>query len=125
MWSLGSVLFFIATGNAPFKTRQEVSAAQDNTKRLECLQRDDLHRRMPLLWDLIERMSRFNPSDRISMHSALHHHPASWSASRLRQLIIDLVAAWNNRVRVIPCLIPLTNVHTVARSSSEHTTLLE
>lgn len=96
VWSLGCVLVFIATGDAPFKTDEEVRACRDEQQRIKFLSRNNLRASMPLLFDLVERMTRFEPDDRIKMDRALHH-PAVWSAQRVIAFIVDIVKAFNTR----------------------------
>lgn len=78
IWSLGCVLYFLEVNYAPFKTKEEVRASRDNTARLSFLQRDNIHLSHPLLFDLIERMTKYYPEQRISLKSAICH-PVTWS----------------------------------------------
>lgn len=104
IWSLGCVLYFIATKTAPFKTKRDVLNSKNEEERLKCLRRDNLHTLQPLLYDLVEKMTRYEPEARITLEDAALH-PATWSAAQLRRFITEMGDAANTKVSFLTALI--------------------
>lgn len=92
------VLYFVATKKAPFRTKREVLNSVNEEERLKCLRRDNLHVTSPLLFDLMERMTCYQPALRITLKDAALH-PCTWSAAELRRFIVELGNVANTRVR--------------------------
>ena len=109
-WSLGLVLYYIATnGQCPFDShRQAQQAVMDVSSGLvrQCLEKHGLQTRLPMLYDLIERLIR--PVQTRVPLSLIRCHPFLWSIGYRKNLIIDLANVSNLTARQKPP-VPGTN----------------
>lgn len=89
LWSLGQVLYSLGTdGQSIFLTADEVVAAQmDKLVYLRYLNRHGLQNKSPMLFDLVERMTRSSLEKRISIGS-VKFHPFLWNFATRKRLIM-------------------------------------
>lgn len=88
LWSLGLLIYFVATrGALPFASTEEVIAANKRgEKRGEYLDRHGLQKSQPMLFDLIERLIR--PMDTRFDLESLRCHPFLWSYERRKRMLL-------------------------------------
>lgn len=94
-WSIGLVLYYIGTGGQclfdSHKSARE--AIIDNDKRRQYLEKNGLHERNPVLYDLIERLIR--PIQTRTTLTSLRCHPFMWTNICRKKFLIEFSNASN------------------------------
>lgn len=94
LWGMGLLIFFVASrGNALFKTKSE--ALEGSPSRTIQARKQETgfktkHLRFALFEDLICKLVRVEPSERISAETALLH-PAMWTNKQIADFLFELV----------------------------------
>jgi len=88
-WSLGLLLYYIATnGKMPFSSYRQAQEAISNAEQKKlCLEQHDLHTKIPMLADLVERLVR--PAQMRGVLSQIRCHPFLWSLANRKKMIIE------------------------------------
>lgn len=88
LWPLGLIYYYIATnGQQPFQSFDEAMEAYNNGDfRGRYLDRHDLQKKLPMLFDLIERLIR-PVANRVEL-STVRCHPFFWTMERRKNLIL-------------------------------------
>jgi serine/threonine protein kinase len=104
-WSIGLVLYFIGTGGQclfdSHKSARE--AIIDNDKRRQYLEKNGLHERNPVLYDLIERLIR--PIQTRTTLSSLRCHPFMWTNLCRKKFLIEFSNASNTNNKSVDSFI--------------------
>eukprot|EP00428_Durinskia_dybowskii_P062053 CAMPEP_0170380784 /NCGR_PEP_ID=MMETSP0117_2-20130122/14063_1 /TAXON_ID=400756 /ORGANISM="Durinskia baltica, Strain CSIRO CS-38" /LENGTH=748 /DNA_ID=CAMNT_0010636317 /DNA_START=399 /DNA_END=2645 /DNA_ORIENTATION=- len=89
VWSLGLVLYFLASGGKlPFEShKQACEAAANSDLRRRCLEKHQLHERIPMLYDLVERLVR--PVNMRTDLQIIRCHPFLWSMELRKTMLIQ------------------------------------
>lgn len=89
VWSLGLTIYYLASGGQlPFDShKQAVEAAANPDYRRQCLEKHGLHERLPMLYDLVERLVR--PAYMRTDLQIIRCHPFLWTLETRRAMLIQ------------------------------------
>ena len=90
IWGLGCLIYFVATGGkALFHSAADREGSVSAERHCQLLRRHDLHIRRPLMCDLIEQLTLYDSTKRISISDA-RSHPALWDGEYICHFLSEL-----------------------------------